>query len=460
MYNFLGISFKKIVDIAVCQNWKLMKAYKEVKNCRICGNDQFVPVLDLGSQVLSGIFPESNSQSVPLAPLEMVKCEEKGDARKCGLLQLRHSADVEEMYGATYGYYSSLSPSMVKHLQEILDKLNAVRKLTPGDAVLDIGCNDGTLLKLVSTEGIERVGIDPSSKKFSSNFDEDITLICDYFSHDVIKDGLADRKFHQITAIAMFYDLDEPLKFLQDIRSILAEDGIWALELAYLPTMLTNLVYDQVCHEHVTYPALSQIEWLAIRAGLKIIDVEFNDVNGGSFLVIGCRDDGDMSSARDKIDLVLENEKPLSGMFPFLLFKERIQTHRKEVSQYFDEVRSSGMSMIGYGASTKGNIVLNYCNIGPSQLSAICDANPEKWGRVTPGSNIPIISKAEMRERNPDYLFVFIWHFHREVLEDEREFVMQGGKIVFDLPKLHIVERSNYEHHLQTGFSDYQFSLQ
>ena len=436
-----------------------MKAYKEVKCCRICRNERLVPVLNLGNQVLSGIFPESSQQTIPITPLELVRCGENVGKKVCGLLQLRHSADVEEMYGTTYGYYSSLSSSMVGHLKDTLEKLNKARNLEAGDSVLDIGCNDGTFLKLVSTEGVEKVGIDPSSKKFISKYSSDTTVICDYFSHDAIKARMGDRKFQQITAIAMFYDLDNPLQFLQDIRSILAEDGIWAIELAYLPTMLKNLVYDQICHEHVTYPALSQIEYLTENAGLKIIDVEFNNVNGGSFLVIGSRDDSELFSRGSKIDKILENEKSLRQHNHFNIFRERIEKHRTTVLEFFQEQKLNKKSVIGYGASTKGNIVLNYCGLGPEVLSAICDANPEKLGRVTPGSNIPIISKEEMRDRDPDFLFVLIWHFHREVLEEEREYVGRGGKIVFDLPKLHIVDSSNYEYHLKTGFQDYQFSL-
>jgi len=436
-----------------------MKAYKKVKCCRICGNETLVPVLNLGDQVLSGIFPESSEQTIPITPLELVKCGESVDKNVCGLLQLRHSADVEEMYGTTYGYYSSLSSSMVDHLKDTFEKLIETRQLKVGDSVLDIGCNDGTFLKLVSTKGVEKVGIDPSSKKFLSRFADDTTVICDYFSHDAIKARMGNKRFQQITAIAMFYDLDNPLQFLRDIRLILAEDGIWAIELAYLPTMLTNLVYDQICHEHVTYPALRQIDWLATRAGLKIINVDFNDVNGGSFLVIGCCDDNNEYHVHKNVDLILQNESDLSSIVPFERFRKRIESHRQEVRQFFSKVVDEGKSVIGYGASTKGNIVLNYCGLGPSQLNAICDSNQEKWGRVTPGSNIPIISKQEMKKKKPDFLFVLIWHFHKEVLEDEYEYILQGGSIVFDLPKLHIVNLSNYEHHLRAGFSDYKHGL-
>ena len=257
----------------------------------------------------------------------------------------------------------------------------------------------------------------------------------------------------------MFYDLDEPLEFFKQIKSLLAKDGIWAIELLYLPTMLTNLVYDQVCHEHVTYPSLTQIEWMTARAGLKILDVDFNEMNGGSFLVIGSRDDSNYKTEIKKIRHILNTEKSLQQMEIYRRFEKRLKKHKNDTKKFFNIFNSKGKTVIGYGASTKGNIVLNYCGIGPVQLSAICDANSEKWDRITPGSHIPIISKAEMRKINPDYLFVLIWHFHREVLEDEREFVMNGGKIAFVLPRLHIVDKTNYEHHLYSGFSDYRFTI-
>ena len=459
MDNSEGMDNKRLTNKTYHKENKSMNSYKIVETCRISGNNNLVSLFSLGKQVLSGIFPESVEQRIPETPLDLVKCDIEVNSNTCGLLQLKYSADVEEMYGTTYGYYSSLSSSMVNHLQKILDKLSRIRTLRSGDAVLDIGCNDGTLLNLIKVDGLQKVGIDPSSKKFSERFDKDINLICDYFSDKLVRENFGDIEFHQITAIAMFYDLDEPIKFLKQIRSLLAKDGIWAIEIFYLPTMLTNLVYDQICHEHVTYPSLTQIEWMTTEAGLKILDVDFNNVNGGSFLVQGSREDSNYKPEINTIRHILNAEKPLQHIETYRRFEKRIHTNKNDTNKFINNVNSKGQTVIGYGASTKGNIVLNYCGIGPDQLPAICDVNPEKWGRITPGSHIPIISKEEMRKINPDYLFVLIWHFHREVLEDECEYVINGGKIAFHLPRLHIVDKSNYEHHLHSGFSDYGYTI-
>jgi len=431
--------------------------YKEIQSCRVCGNGNLLSVLDLGSQPLSGIFLEHDDQKIPVTPLEIVKCSTNDDANACGLLQLRHSANIHNMYGTTYGYHSSLSPSMVRHLCDVRRTLGRFIELRSGDYVLDIGCNDGTLLNSIDGPNLKRVGIDPSSAKFRSGFDPDITLIYDYFSKETIIEKIGNKKFSLITAIAMFYDLEDPLLFFKDLNSLLTNEGVWAIELAYFPTMLNNLVYDQICHEHVLYPSLTDIEWLVDRSEMKILDVEFNQINGGSFLVIGSRNDSSLRPDRDKIDKILKDEVQIRKEAPIRKFKDRIMAHKDSVCSFFDQVGQTGGSVIGYGASTKGNIVLNYCGINCEMLPAICDSNPEKLGRRTPGSNIPIISKEKMRSLKPDYLFVLIWHFHTEILEDEAEFIQAGGKIVFSLPRLHVVDKTNYDHHLHSNYLDYVF---
>jgi hypothetical protein len=256
----------------------------------------------------------------------------------------------------------------------------------------------------------------------------------------------------------MFYDLDEPGEFLRDVGRLLSDDGIWALELAYIPSMLTNLVYDQICHEHVTYPALRQIERLAKDADLRILDVSLNDVNGGSFFIVGCRGDNSSYVENSSVKSIRMSESILNEKKELKIFADRIQNHRRDVRRFLLGAAENRQSVIGYGASTKGNIVLNYCGVGNDLLTAVCDANPEKWGRVTPGSKIPIISKEEMRARKPDILFVLIWHFYEEVLKDEERFIREGGRIVFDLPQVHIVDESNYDEHLKSGFTRYSFS--
>ena len=427
--------------------------------CRICGNTTLVPVVDLGNQCLSGIFPNKNAPNPSRSPLQLIKCDNSENKNVCGLLQLRQNANLDEMYGSTYGYYSSISPSMVSHLAEKVDGLINFVCPKEGEIVLDIGCNDGTMLNLFGRTGMKRIGIDPSSEKFKDHFDTDIDVICDFFSEIAVRKIIAEEECKIITSIAMFYDIDDPLSFMREIRSLLAQDGIWALELSYLPLMLKNLTYDQICHEHVTYLGLKQMEWLANRTGLQIIDISFNFMNGGSFYLYVSRDDSVYKPNNSKLKETLRSENCLHELEYYERFNNRILTHRDELLAMLNILSQTGKKIYGYGASTKGNVILNLCGIDKTLLPLICDANPEKHGLVTPGTKIDIISKDQMRLDRPDYLIVFIWHFRKEILESEVDYIMNGGTMIFVLPRVHIVNKDNYEHYINAGFEELSFSL-
>ncbi len=422
--------------------------------CRVCHSQKLQLLLDLGNQPLSGVFPRPEVPDPARSPLELIQCED------CGLVQLRHTADLGSMYGATYGYYSSISPTMVRHLTDKVRHLKETVRLQKGDVVLDIGCNDGTLLNAYGEEmGLKRVGMDPSSKKFIKSFQQDIEMIFDFFSAGPMRKLIGNRECKVITSIAMFYDLDDPLAFMKDIRSLLAQDGVWAFELSYLPLLLSQLTYDQICHEHVTYLGLRDLDRLMAKADLKVLDVSFNDLNGGSIYIYAGRKDTTVPRNDALVEKVLREEEPLSSPAVFERLKLRVQSHRDEVRHFLELAKQAGKRVYGYGASTKGNIVLNYAGIGPEHLIAIGDKNPEKDGLVTPGSRIPIISHEELRQKEADYLFVLIWHFRAEVIRDEIEYLKRGGKLVFDLPRLHVVDASNYQRYLDHNFEDLAFSL-
>lgn len=428
--------------------------------CRICGNLNLKPILSLGEQPLSGVFPRPESPDPSLSPLDLVRCDKEGRSDACGLVQLRHSAELSEMYGATYGYYSSISPTMVSHLEDHVRQLVAFAKPRKGDVVLDIGCNDGTLLNAYGVDsGLVRIGMDPSSAKFAAHFQPDIQVVYDFFSETGARSMIGERQCRIITSIAMFYDLDDPMAFMRDVRAMLAPDGVWALELSYLPLLLTQLTYDQICHEHVTYLALTQIDWMMKRTGLKVLDVSFNDMNGGSFYILAGRDDGPYQPEAAKIRGILDAERPLDTDAPLTRLSNRVLAHRDEVRHFLELARAAGKRVYGYGASTKGNIVMNYCGVTHNDLAAIGDRNPEKDGLTTPGTRIPIISHAKLRRLSPDYLFVLIWHFRREVIRDELDYLKRGGKMVFNLPRLHIVDEANYQRYLDTPFEDLAYSL-
>ncbi len=429
-------------------------------HCRICGNPHLKPIVDLGNQPLSCVFPKPADKNPSDAPLTLVRCDMQAKPGACGLVQLLHTAELSEMYGTTYGYYSSISPTMVRHLETKVHALVDFVKPKPGDVVLDIGCNDGTLLNAYGAKaGLTRIGMDPSAKKFTANYQPDIRVVYDFFNEKGTRSLIGDKSVKIVTSIAMFYDLDHPLDFMRDIRSLLTQDGVWAVELSYLPLLLKQLTYDQICHEHVTYIGLRQMDWMMQQAGFKILDVTFNDLNGGSFYIIAGRADGPYQPQTAKIQKLLDEEAPLDTDEPFIRMRNRILNQRDDVREFFNTMKAAGKKVYGYGASTKGNIVLNYCGIGADDIVAIGDRNPEKDGLVTPGSRIPIISHEKLRKINPEYLFVLIWHFRTEVIRDEIDFIKRGGKLVFDLPRIHVVDASNYERYLERSFEDLAYSL-
>lgn len=427
--------------------------------CRICGNTNFKTILDLGNQPLSGVFPRPDAPDPSLSPLELVRCDASKTPGACGLVQLRHSADVSEMYGLTYGYYSSISPTMTAHLRGKVRELVEWVKPGKGDTVLDIGCNDGTLLNAYGPNGPRRIGMDPSAKKFRHNYQDGIDVVYDFFNEAGARQMIGQGELKVVTSIAMFYDLEDPIAFMRDIRALLAKDGIWGVELSYLPLLLTQLTYDQICHEHVTYLGLAEMDKMMKQVGLKVLDVSFNDMNGGSFYILAGRADGPHEPKWAKIQAILDAEAPLMGDGPYNRLRDRVLAHRDEIRHFLALAKAAGKKVYGYGASTKGNVVMNYCGLRAGDLIAIGDRNPEKDGLVTPGARIPIISHEKLRKREVDYLFVNIWHFRKEVIRDEIAFLEKGGKMVFSLPRLHVVDKDNYQRYLDNDFANEAYSL-
>ena len=407
-----------------------------ISACRICGNRELLPVLDLGEQALTGVFPGSREEPVPTAPLELVKCS----PQRCGLVQLHDTPDPGLMYGEGYGYRSGIRPFMVGHLGR---KVAAVRELVdpgPGDLVLDIGSNDGTLLRAYP-EGPQRVGIDPSGAKFRDLYPPEIELLVDYFSREVFTRRFGTRRAKVVTSIAMFYDLPDPMAFVRDVHDVLDDDGIWVLEQSYLPSMLEADAYDVICHEHLEYYALRQIEWMAEQAGLTVLRAEVTDVYGGSLCVTLAKSTSTLP--RDEAGLARirarETEAKLDTMTPFEEFARRIEHQRDALRDFLDTSRAQGRLTLGYGASTKGNVILQYCGISEQDLPCIGEVSPEKAGRFTPGTGIPIVSEEDAKAMRPDQLLVLPWIYRDGFVEREQRFLAEGGRLVFPLPGLDVV---------------------
>jgi NDP-4-keto-2,6-dideoxyhexose 3-C-methyltransferase len=411
-----------------------------IEKCRVCGNKELVPICDLGSMAFTGVFPEKADETVPEGPLELVKCH--GDpGQVCGLVQLKHSFDPYVLFCGNYGYRSGLNGSMRLHLQGIASQVRDFLTLKEGDVAVDIGSNDGTLLGSFSSPGLSLIGIDPAAGKLRSCYPKEAEVIPDFFSKSRVEKALGTRKAKVVTAIAVFYDLENPGKFFDEIRDILHEDGIFVLEQSYLSLMLKNLSYDTICHEHVAYYGMKQIRWLADRAGLKIIHAEQNGANGGSFRVVLAKKNAAFSEAQESVRefLIQETGLSLDGLVPYENFRERILEHRRALTRTLADLRSGGLRIFGYGASTKGNVLMQFCGFTSKDIPYVADINEDKWGRFCPGTRIPIISEEEAMNKRLDVFLVLPWHFRDSFLAKEARVLKRGGRFLFPLPKIDLV---------------------
>ncbi len=414
--------------------------YRQIEACRLCYHANLCPVLSLGVMALTGVFLKSEALDAPAGPLELMRCAD------CGLVQLRHNYDFSLLYGGTYGYRSGLNRSMVQHLESKVRGIERVaHDLSAGGLVIDIGSNDGTLLGFYRNQALRRVGIDPTGLKFASYYQAGIELIPEFFSAEAIRRRVGEQRAKVVTSFAMFYDLERPLDFVEDVVRLLSEDGIWVFEQSYLPAMLATNSYDTICQEHLEYYSLRQIVRIAAQAGMKIVDVEFNDVNGGSFCVTAARKESRFTEARETVDRILAAEQALGldTAAPFRELQRIMESHRIEFRNLLGRLKAEGKLVLGYGASTKGNVLLQYCGIDRSLVPAIADVNEDKFGSFTPGTKIPIISERDARAMRPDYFLVLPWHFRAAILERESGFLSDGGCLIFPLPKLTTVSALN-----------------
>ena len=414
---------------------------KKIQKCRICGNDQLITVIDLGDQALSGRFPRKNDPDTPVAPLVLIKCDTSKNPDACGLIQLEHSVPPLEMYTREYGYRSGINKTMSDHLAGISAKARKIISLEKNDIALDIGSNDGTLLKSYSRNDIRRIGMDPGGEQYRNLYPEDISLVSDFFSASAFNSFFPGEKAKIITSIAMFYDLEKPMQFVDNIRQVLHPDGVWVLEQSYLPAMLEMNSFDTICHEHLEYYTFSQINWMLSRNNLKAIDIDLNNINGGSFRLYVTHADSSLQPNANALNNVIkaELELKLDSEQPYKDFCSRVEGIKTKLNTLLREEKRKGKKIFVYGASTKGNVLLQYFNIDSSIISAAADRNPEKWGSRTPGTNIPIVSEDEARKQHPDYFLVLPWHFKSEFLERESRFLKEGGKFIFPLPEVEIV---------------------
>lgn len=408
--------------------------YREIARCRLCGADVLDEIISLGDQTLGGRFPRDGEPDPPRAPLDVLRCA------GCGFVQLRHSVETGELFTQDYGYRSGINQTMREHLRGVVVDVESRIELGTGDIVLDIGCNDGTMLACYSGD-VVRVGIDPLAGRFDGCYPDGMLSVADFFSARAFRNVVDAGKARVVTSIAIFYDLEDPNAFIADIAEILDEGGLWVLELSYMPRMLARNSYDTVCHEHLGYYALEQIEFLMRGHGLRVFDVGFSDINGGSFRIFVCHEDAGWPGNMERLDAVRGQERAADypSLTPFRRFRAACERQRDELHGLVRRETEAGKEFYLYGASTKGNTILQYAELDHTLIVAAADRNSEKWGARTPCTGIPIISEQTARAARPDYFLVLPWSFRDEFLKREATFRKQGGKLVFPLPAIEIV---------------------
>ena len=367
-----------------------------------------------------------------------------------GAARLEKCTPIHSMFGK-YWYRSGINQTMRTELKGIVDSVTSVQKLNEGDLWLDIACNDGTLLSFVP-DGIKKLGIDPAEDSFkneSSKIADEV--IQDFFTLENFKKSkFKKKKAKVVTCIAMFYDLDEPVEFLKDVTKVLDDDGLFVLQMSYTPLMIKQLAFDNICHEHVYYWGLASIEKLLKKAGLKIVDCQLNDVNGGSFRIYIKKKKSDVSTFatapyRDvcnvRVESLIKWEKglKLDKEEIWLDFYNRIEALKKETVDFIKAEKAKGKVICGYGASTKGNTLLQYFGLDNTLIDAIAERSHYKFGLKTIGTNIPILSEEDVRAMNPDYMLVLPWHFIAEFVKREDEFLSKGGKFIVPCPNFQII---------------------
>jgi hypothetical protein len=383
-------------------------SYQRVEKCRVCNNTNLVDIVDLGNHALAGVFPQSIDQEVPKMPLVLTKCH--GLPYCCHLLQLAHTFDLTQMYGDNYGYRSGLNAHIVNHLQQKVERLLSLVDIDSTDLILDIGSNDGTTLSFYPNSIKLRVGIDPSATKFAEYYPKQVKFIPDFFKGSLFRNKYGDKKAKVITSYAMFYDLPDPVSFARDVAFILDEQGIWELEQSYMPAMLDQVSYDTICHEHLEYYGMRQIKWIMDQVDLDIIDVEFNSMNGGSFSVTVAHKGFSGPRWYEKVADVLHSEARYQFLEPFQFFACQIEEAKNTLVTALEDLKKAGKTVAALGASTKGNVILQYCQLDVSLIKVIGEINEDKFGKYTPGTFIPILPEDAVLAENPDYLLVLPWH--------------------------------------------------
>lgn len=416
-----------------------MNKVVKIDACRICHNRSLVPCIDLGRQYLSSVFPTDLQyrKDAKKYPLDLALCKKRKDT--CGTLQLAHDINLESMY-ELYPFSSSTNSSMPAILRDVVDTALPHVDLKDGDLVLDIGGNDGTLLSFFRGRNLDLLTIDPA-KNIKQVFTSPRYQYVNSFFDKQIYNATTNKKAKLIFSIAMFYHLSDPITFSNDVEACLSNDGVWVIQMAYLPLMLKTTMYDNIVHEHVGYYTTHNMEWIMDNTGLEIFDVMLNDVYGGSFRVLVKKKDNKRIKKSKRLLKILQTEANfgINRVRTYHDFMTRVKKTKRDLRTLIRKIRLQKKTIWIYGASTKGNTILQYCGISNKDIEAAADSNPFKFGKYVIGADIPIKNEVTMRKARPDYLLALPYSFISAFMKRERKLVQSGTKFIVPLPHVTIL---------------------
>lgn len=421
-----------------------MSYFKNINECRVCFGKKLTEVIQIEEQFLSPTFVDTNENN-PLSkikvPQTLLLCDVKSGG--CGLLQMKETVEPDLMY-TEYFYRSSTNKIMIKDLENVVKFAKSKVNLQVNDTVVDIGANDGTTIKFFP-EFCNRLGVEPA-KNIDWGGLNNITIVNDYFNKRAIKPHIEKNKLVKIfTACAMFYDLDNPNQFVSDIKDMLDLDGVFVIQLSYLPAMLKNMNFYDICNEHLEYYSLNTLNYLMKRHDLEIYDAIENNVNGGSVLVSITH--GGLKQKSNNYIKLLEEENNLLLTDPetYNNFYNKIMDLKLTVLNYIDNLSKHKRNIIGLGASTKGNMLLQLFGINKEILPYISEINPTKIGKKTLGTDIELISEEKTNKLKPFCKLVLPWYFKEEIIEREKKYIDAGGLLLFPMPYVHLIGRDGEE---------------